>query len=107
MKLEMYVVRSELSNMFANVLPPLKRAAEKMVEEEAGKKLVALCDQADSLLFNLHKLLPREVEIIDVIEDKEDASVDKVWHRNGRQLKLINGGKEDEGPFAKDKGEKL
>jgi hypothetical protein len=105
MKLEMYVVRSELSNVFANVLPPLKRAAEKMVEEETGKKLAALCDQVDSLLFNLHKLLPREVEIVEsVAENEKDTPSNKVWHRNGHQLKLINGGKEDEGPFTKGKG---
>ena len=113
MKLEMYEIRSELSNMFANILPPSKATAEKMVEEETGKRLIALCDQVDSLLFDLHRLLPREVEVVEsVINSKEDRSIgikdplaNKVWHRNGHQLKLITGGKKEEGgPFNKNKG---
>ena len=143
MKLEMYEIRSELSNMFANILPPLKATAEKMVEEETGKRLIALCDQVDSLLFDLHRLLPREVEVVEsavkemlglteedeietgleqlikdiqgtneAVNSKEgrpigikDPFANKVWHRNGCQLKLLTGGKKEEGgPFNKDKG---
>lgn len=138
MKLELYDVRSKLSDMFANILPPLKATAENMVEEEIGKRIISLCDQADSLLFDLHKLLPREVEVLEgtvekmlglteedeiltgfeqlvkdiqdtdeAINGKKDVSFggkdpfnNKVWHRNGRQLKLINGRKK-EGLFKK------
>jgi hypothetical protein len=141
MKLEMYDVRAALSEMFVNILPPLKEAAEYMMDTHTADKIMVLCERLDPLLARLHRILPREVEVpegtvekmlgleedemetsfeklIKDIQETDDAingkktesgprcvfnSKDKAWHRNGRQLKLIVGGKEEEGPF-KDKG---
>jgi len=140
MKLEMYDVRAALSEMFVNILPPLKETAEYMVDTDTAQKILYYCSEIDTLTSRLHRLLPREVEVpegtvekmlgleedeietglealIKNIQDTDEAIngkdghpigikdpfANKVWHRNGRQLKLITGGKKEAGPF-KDKG---
>lgn len=140
MKLEMYDIRAALSEMFVNILPPLKETSAYMVDTHTATKIAVLCAQLDPLLARLHRILPREVEVPEgtvekmlgleedevetefealvrdiqetdnAINNKEgcpigikDPFANKVWHRNGRQLKLIAGGKREEGPF-KDKG---
>lgn len=139
MKLEMYDIRDKVSDIFVHILPPLKQTAELMVDKEIGSKLLYLCEQADKIMFALHRALPREVEVLDnalvemlgLKEDEMEVETDvnsmltdvlkqmcdtlgtrddankNVWHRNGRQLRLINGNKREKGQFAKDKGEQL
>jgi len=142
MKLEMYDIRAALSEMFVHILPPLKETSTYMVDAPMADAISTLCDQLDPLLAQLHRLLPREVEVVEdavekmlgleegemetglerLIKDIQNMSDDltgkepvepgsklnlekKVWTRdNGAQLKLIAGGKKEEGPFNKDKG---
>ena len=133
MKLEMYDIRDKVSDIFVHILPPLKQTAELMVDKEIGSKLLYLCEQADKIMFALHRALPREVEVLDnalvemlgLKEDEMEVETDvnsmltdvlkqmcdtlgtRDDARNGRQLRLINGNKREKGQFAKDKGEQL
>lgn len=99
MILEMYEVREKLSDLFANVLPPLVQTAEHMTDGELAQTVIYYCKEIDALTSRLHRVLPREVEVRDealkvmlgVGEDEVETGLERLIRDIQETDKALNG----------------
>lgn len=122
MKLELYEIRAKLSDMFANVLPPLIITAKHMKDKDKAEEIIKYCKKIDSLTSSLHRLLPREVEADDKVihaltgasnEDIDPLSLEDLIKNLDNEISkagealILAGVKENKSTWKRDNGAKL